>query len=82
LESTWAFFIGWPDEPCSGAARFKPANSRAASLRAAASAMATCSPACSGADPLVSAMAGVESWPPRGDEGHMNIRGAVAPDEQ
>jgi hypothetical protein len=64
LEHTRDFFAGRPDEPCSGAARFEPANSRAAPLRSPASTAAMRSPDRSGADPLASGMAGVGLWPP------------------
>jgi hypothetical protein len=63
LECTRAFFTGRPDEPCSGAARFEPANSEAAPLQSTASTTAIRSPACSGADPPASTTAEVISGP-------------------
>jgi hypothetical protein len=83
LEHTRAFFNRRPDEPCLGATRFKPANSGAAPLQTVASATTTRSLTCSGADPPPSASAtvGIGSWPRR-DEGHVNLRGPTAPDEQ
>jgi hypothetical protein len=36
LERTRDFFVGRPDEPCSGAERLEPANSGVAPLRSAA----------------------------------------------
>jgi hypothetical protein len=78
LERTWAFFIGRPDWPCSGAVRFEPANSGAALLRSTASTTTARSPACSGADPP-----GLrDSWgwtvAPAADEGHVDIPGPTA----
>jgi hypothetical protein len=64
LERTQDFFAGRPDEPCSGAARLEPANSRAAPLRSTTSTATLRSPDRSGADPPASAMAGVDPWPP------------------
>jgi hypothetical protein len=37
LERTWDFFVGRPDEPCSGAARLEPTNSGVAPLRSSVS---------------------------------------------
>jgi hypothetical protein len=64
LERTWDFFAGWPDEPCSRAARLEPANSRAVPIRSAASTAVLRSPNCSGADPPTFATAGGYPWPP------------------
>jgi hypothetical protein len=63
LERTRGFFAGRPDEPCSGAARFIPADSGAALLRPAASTEAMRSLVCSGAVPPASTTAGVGPWP-------------------
>jgi hypothetical protein len=60
LERTWDFFVGQPNEPCSGAACLEPANSGAALLRFPASTAALRSPDCSGADPPASAMTRVD----------------------
>jgi hypothetical protein len=64
LERTRDFFVGRPNEPCSGAARLEPANSGVALLRSAASTVAMRSPDRSGADPPASATVGVGPWPP------------------
>jgi hypothetical protein len=64
LERSWGFLAGRPDKPCSGAARFEPANSGVAPLWSTASMVAICSPARSGADPSASAMVGAGPWPP------------------
>jgi hypothetical protein len=64
LERTRGFFVGRPDKPYSGAARFEPANSGVAPLRSATSTAATRSLALSGADPPTSATAGIGPWPP------------------
>jgi hypothetical protein len=63
LERNRDFFVGRPDEPCSGAAHLELANSGATPLRYAASTVALCSPGRSGADPPASATAGVDPWP-------------------
>jgi hypothetical protein len=77
LECTRAFFTGRPDEPCSGAAHFEPANSGAAPLRPAASTMTTRSPARSGPDPPPPVLRDGRGWivAPAGDEGHVNRPG-------
>jgi hypothetical protein len=64
LECTRDFFTRWPDEPCSGAARFESASSGAAPLRSATSTAALRSLDRLGADPLASATVGVDPWPP------------------
>jgi hypothetical protein len=65
LERTQGFFTRLPDKPCSGAARFEPANSGgcSASVRHLNDGN-TLPPARLGADPPASAMAGVGHWPP------------------
>jgi hypothetical protein len=64
LERTRDFFTGWPNEPCSGAARLEPANSGAAPLRSAASTVALRYPNRSWADPPTSTTAETDPWPP------------------
>jgi hypothetical protein len=64
LERTHDFFTRRADEPCSGAARLEPTDSRAAPLRPAASTTALHSPGCPGVNPPTTATAGVDPWPP------------------
>jgi hypothetical protein len=64
LERIQYFFVGRPDERCSGVARLEPANSGAAPLRSAASTAEMRSPDCSGAILPTSAIAGVGPGPP------------------
>jgi hypothetical protein len=64
LECTQNFFVGQTDEPCSGAARLEPTNSRAAPLRSAASTAVLHSIDHPGANPPASAMAEDDPWPP------------------
>jgi hypothetical protein len=64
LERTRDFFVGRPDEPCSGVARLDPANSGASPFRFAASTVALHSLNRSGADPPTSVTAEIDPWPP------------------
>jgi hypothetical protein len=77
LECTQDFFVGRPEEPCSGAARLEHANSGATPLRSAASTAAMHSPNRSGADPPD------RGWilAPASDEGNVNVRGSTTPDK-